>query len=104
MASIFTEIRCQINGASNLSLKTKIKYFRSYFLTSPVTCEHIWRKISYKTPQYFSRQHLLWELYFLLKYPTVTQIKKLFDVEYNTFKKYAFKIIRLLKELRVVSS
>jgi len=102
MASHFYKLGGDLTGASGLSFRTQIKYFRSYFTVNPHTCHVLWLRIKVSQGTNVQRHHLLWGLYFLSKYPRVLQLKKIFGVSIKTFRKHAFHAIRRLAELKIV--
>ena len=91
-----------IRNARGLSSVVENRRFRALFGVSPAVCSKVWILIQASTPRSFQPIHLLWGLMLLKIYASEHVNAALSGVDEKIFRKWSWKAIRAIADLRVV--
>ena len=76
--------------------------FRSLFGVSFQCLLSLWDFLQQNGHQHFSKEHVLWALYFLKVYPIETVASCFFGATEKTWRKWVVKVVHAISELELV--
>ena len=94
--------RLIIGRTSRKRTQSENRRFRANFGTTVRVCVMLWDRIGRKRPPGARQEHLLWALLFLKTYGTEHVNSMICSVDEKTFRKWSWKFVILLAELRIV--
>ena len=102
-AEIFLFVASGMTGrASGLHSMPEKRRFTSLFGTSPNICAYVWGGLGNMLPIGGEPQHLLWGLLLIKVYATEQVLSIIAGVDRKTYRKWAWKFISAVSELKVV--
>ena len=104
MASNFYNIGASTTGSTGLYFNSQIKSLKNHFCVRLYVCTMITDRAKNKFNFFACRMCLLWSLYFRCFYHKVKVMRKVIEVDAETFRNHTSEIILHSKELKIMSS